>query len=448
MSLTSRHAFPVVLLLSAVAFGQNQPGNQGQNQFPGGITISPDGVIGARQAQRINPALQQRRMRELAAARLSSDLATVSPLRKISLVRLEAACRTALDAGQEIPIECRCLAGVTQLQYLFASPESGDVVLAGPAEPFAPLPDGRVVGVETGRPVLTLDDLLVMLRLRTYRQQLGCSFDPDPTRLANAQAWNRANSSPATINVAQQRFFQTAKILGAWNVTVFRLPADSHAAITAVEADYQLKRLALGLEHPGIRGFRSYLDLAGRNENTMRRWWFAPRYEVIERSEDGNAFHLQGPRLQLLSQEELVDIQGNRSDAAFTEISAERYTKQFNRHLDALCQRVPSFAAVQNLFDLAVTAALLQAEQLPQRVGWMPDLFYDDQQLPLKEFQVPAEVPSLVNVKQLNRSLLIGLVGGGVTIVPEQVISRTNRLSPESTPPVTPPADAAAWWWD
>ena len=428
--------------------GGGQGGGQGQGQFPGGITISPEGVIVAPQAQRINPALEQKRLKALAAHDLPGDMNIASELRYVSLVRLERECQAALAAGREIPLECRYLAGVTQLQYLFVDEEHGDVIIAGPAEGFAPFADGRMIGVETGRPVLTLDDLLVMLRLKSLSQQLGCSFDPNPERLAKAQAFNRSNSSPATFNVARQRFFQMANVLGNWDVTVFGLPPTSHAAVTTVEADYRLKRLALGLDRPQIRGFKSHLDLAGRNENTMRRWWFAPLYDVIERSPDGNAFHIAGPRLQLLSQEELVDVQGNRSDAAFTEISADRFTKQFNKHIPDLCRQVPSFAATQNLFDLAILSALLRTEDLDGRINWPPGLFRDDSKLPLRTYNVPQQVPSQVNVKALNRGLLIGLIGGGVTISPEQVISRTSGLTEDSRPKLQLPQGAQVWWWD
>ncbi len=428
--------------------GQGGGQGQGQGQFPGGITISPEGVISAPQAQRVNPALEQKRLKALAAHDLPGDMNSRSDLRYVSLVRLEQTCQAALDAGTDIPVGCRYVAGITQLQYLFVDEDAGDIVVGGPAEGFAPFADGRVVGVETGRPVLTLDDLLVMLRLKSLRQQLGCSFDPNPERLANAQAWNRANSSPATFAVAKQRFFQMAQVLGNWDVTVFGLPDTSHAAVTAVEADFQLKRIALGLDRPQIRGFKSHLDLAGRNENTMRRWWFAPRYEVIERTPDATAFHIAGPRLQLLSQEELVDLQGNRSDAAFREVSADRFTKQFNKHMDALCQQVPSFAATQNLFDLAVFAALIQTEDLANRAGWQPKLFLDQENLKLQSYPVPKEVPSLVNVKGLGRNLMIGLIGGGVTISPEQVISRTDELTADGTPLLEVPTDQLRWWWD
>ena len=429
--------------------GNNQGGNNQGGGFPGGITINPGGLIASPMSQRINPALEQRRLKALAQQNLPSEVNHPSELRKVSLVRLEQECLEAIENGRNIPDHVKYLSGITQIHYLFALPETGDVVLAGPAEGFAPLQDGRMVGVETGRPVLTLDDLLVMLRLDNMNTTLGCSFDPEPARLANAQAWNRANSSPASPAVARQRFHQMAQVLGNWNITIFGLPAASHAAITTVEADYELKRLTLGLYKPGIRGFLSHLDTVQPGGNSMRRWWFAPLYNVIERSADGNAFHISGPRLQLLSQDELVDVQGNRSDAAFTTVSAERYTKQFNKHIEALCQRIPSFAGIQNLFDLAVVAALIRSNRLEEAVGWKPSLLLNAQRLPIAEYSVPTEVPSMANVKSANRGLLLGLIGGGVTIVPNRVVSRTDVLDEKDRPAAAPKATGKTdFWWD
>lgn len=438
-----------VVFHCALGLAQNN-GGQGQGQggqFPGGIVISPSGVITAPQSQRINLVLEQKRLKSVAAAQLPQDMTKPSKLRKVSLVKLEAACQQAIDAGKTPSPDMLYLAGITQLQYLFAAPETGDLIIAGPAEGFAPMPDGRVVGIETGRPVLTLDDLLVMLRLRSTAMQLGCSFDPDPTRLAQAQAWNKANSSPTTADIARRRFFQMAEVLGNWDVTVFGFPPSSHAAVSTVEADFELKCIALGLKTPAIRGFLSHLQMAVPGENTMRRWWFAPHYNVIERSTAGDAFHIEGPRLQLMAQDELIEEDGNRSEAAFSEVSTERYTRQFNKHMLALCQQVPAFASTQNLFDLAITEALIRQHKLDELVSWKPSLFLDAEKLPLREYTVPTKVPSLTNVKTANRGLLMGLVGGGVTIVPDRVVIRTNVL-PEDRTPEFRPMDNATWWWD
>lgn len=423
--------------------GQNQNG-----QFPGGIAISPEGVIAGNKSQRINPALEQKRLKALAGANLPTPMTAASELRKVSLVKLEIALQQSLDRNNEVSPELKFLAGLTQIDYLFAMPETGDIVIAGPAEGFAPMQDGRAVGVETGRPVLVLDDLLTILRLDNLNQTLGCSFDPDPGRLAKANAWNKSNNSPASRAVAQNRFYQMAKVLGNWDVTVFGLPAGSHAAVSAVEADFQLKLLALGLRKPRVRGFKSHLELAKPAENMMRRWWFAPLYNVIERSSDGTAFRLSGPRLQLMTQDELVDAQGNRSDAAFKEISTEKYTVQFNRHLPDLCRETPSFAAIQNLFDIAIVAALINQHRLTETTKWTPNLLLDSERLPIAEYRVPKEVPSLVNVRPLGSRLILGLIGGGVTMIPTRVINRTTELPVEEIPRIADVKGQDSWWWD
>lgn len=430
------------ILLPCKAIAQNG------GQFPGGIAINPDGVISSPKAQRINMAVEQKRLKALASANLSSSMAESSELRKVSLTALDKELYDCVENGKQISPSLRYLAGITQIEYLFAMPETGEIIIAGPAEGFAPLQDGRAVGVETGRPVLVLDDLLTMLRLTNMNQTLGCSFDPEPSRLARANEWNNANNSPASRAVATQRFYDMAKVLGNWNVSVFGLPKGCHAAVTTVEADYQLKLLALGLNKPRVRGFKSHLDLAKPAENMMRRWWFAPRYNVIERSADGMAFRLSGPRLQLMTQDELVDTEGNRSDAAFKEVSTERYTLQFNKYLPKLCQQIPAFAATQNLFDLAVVAALIQQHGLQEAVAWNPKVLRDSEALPLTEYVVPTEVPSLVNVRSLRSSLLLGLIGGGVTMIPAKVINRTDELESDSVPRVSRTGDKGVWWWD
>ena len=182
----------------------------------------------------------------------------------------------------------------------------------------------------------------------------------------------------------------------------------------------------------------------------MKRWWLAPRYNVIEKSADDTIYRLSGPRLQLMTQEELVDAQGNRSDAPFTEVSAEKYTQQFNKHIDALCEQVPSFAATQNLFDLAVVSALIRRAQARGQIDWRPDVLLNHAQLPHQQYSTPTQVPSLVNVKSSGRNLLVGFVAGGVVIVPGNIINRANQLESSAIPEslntkVTP---ANSWYWN
>ena len=107
-------------------------------------------------------------------------------------------------------------------------------------------------------------------------------------------------------------------ILGLQTVRIDGVPPDSHFATMLVEADYRMKRVAIGLETPAVKGMRSHLALIGPGGNTIQRWWFIPCYDSIARSEDGLAFQFIGQRAQLLTQEEVADAEGNRFNAPTT----------------------------------------------------------------------------------------------------------------------------------
>ena len=66
--------------------------------------------------------------------------------------------------GQGADDVMRNLAGLTRVQYVFCYPETGDIVIAGPAEAWGEAPSGRMLGIESGRPVVELQDLIVALR--------------------------------------------------------------------------------------------------------------------------------------------------------------------------------------------------------------------------------------------------------------------------------------------
>ena len=92
---------------------------------------------------------------------LNRNVARTSRLRKVSLNRLEA----ALQANNGVLTdEMRHLAGLLRARYVFYYPETKDIVIAGPAEGWMANPSGRVVGINSGRPVLQLQDLVVALR--------------------------------------------------------------------------------------------------------------------------------------------------------------------------------------------------------------------------------------------------------------------------------------------
>ncbi len=428
-------------------------GNTGGGNVAG-IFIDPHGVIHPQTLQPASAKLLRERQEAFAQA-IPGDLQSYSERRMVSLVGLERICATLMERGEEPGEEHKSLGGLQRIDYLFVDEDSGDLVIAGPAEGFVPDLSGRMIGVTTGRPTLRLDDLIVALQggLSGVRS-MGCSIDPEPGRLARMQQYVRANSSPTSPAGAARRYEQMANILGRQQVSVFGVEPATHFAQVLVEADFRMKRISLGAEPSGVRGLSSHLALLKPNGNSIQRWWFTPLYEGLYASPDRSAFQLVGQRVQLMAQEEVVGFQGERSDAAFTRTSTERFAQNFTLKYPELAERSPIFAELQNLIDLAVIAALIRQEQLAQRVGWTLTLFADATSALVPEFPVPREVDSETTSRRASRGMILGLVGG-VTINPRSIIKEVQTADPslrlegvQTEVRDRPRSEVHSWWWD
>lgn len=437
--------------------GGNNQGNNNQgnnNRGAGGIKVDGTGVVTLAIAVDSSGTLDKKRRELVAKKSLNADINQSSDLRYLSLVEWERQIEKHLADKTAIPDDLFYLAGLQQITDVFVLPETKDLVIAGPAEGFAPDAVGRMIGVNSGRPTLRLDDFIVALRTLRQTREVGCSIDPVPSRLAELQKFIKQGGA-ATADVVEARFKQMDDILGMQTVRVDGVPADTHFAVALVEADYRMKRIAMGHENPGVKGLKSHLAMLGANGNTMQRWWFVPLYDAIYRSDDGLAFRFAGQRLQLLAEEEIADDQGNRSGAATTRISTKAFAKQFTEKFPELAAKSPIFGELQNLTDWAVFVALMQKERLADRIEWKMTTFLDEQRLEVPTFNAPKQVPSSVNYKK-SGSMIIGLVGGGVLIHPNQTLKKATVPATEAQR-LESVRDIAAsternqshlWWWD
>ena len=118
----------------------------------------------------------------------SRDPRRTSILRKISLTRLEREVQLLHAQGKQPDGVMQNLAGLTKIQFVLVYPETGDIVLAGPAADWRPDADGRMID-EKGHPTVQLDDLVVTLR-NAYSEtgRFGCSIVPTKEGLAAIQA--------------------------------------------------------------------------------------------------------------------------------------------------------------------------------------------------------------------------------------------------------------------
>jgi hypothetical protein len=191
-----------------------------------GVAVSPEGVM--KQLQFAPPGGELFRQRAaMARATLNADIQKPSPLRKVSLARLQA----AIDGHQEkqLPDDILKLAGLQRIEYIFAVPGETDIVIAGPAQGWIDDADGRAVGMFNRRPVILLEDLLTALR--TFRADrptsiwAGCSIGPTAAGMARFKEFQR--SIPKQVSKGQEQSVAQAvwqgveQALGDGDITVF-----------------------------------------------------------------------------------------------------------------------------------------------------------------------------------------------------------------------------------
>ncbi len=391
-----------------------------------------------------------------------------SRLRRVSLVRLAEAVQRRLANGEPIEPELRHLAGLLRIDYIFAYPDQGELVIAGPAETWAVGPEGRLLGRWTGRPVLWLDDLVVALRL--YRPgverlpPVGCSIDPTEAGLKRmhefvASLSGRADPSivsPALLAAVRQR-------LGLHTVRLISVPPDTHLAAVLIEADYRMKLIGLGLEPSGVRQIVSYTAMLRPGSFSPRqllRWWFVPEYESITATAEQDAFQLEGQRVRLACALDLLDGQAAIVEGQRPGPLMRRFALAFTRHYESLAAVKPVYAELQNAFDAIMAAAIIRKYVLDRTSRDKLAVFYDDDGYPVTPIATPRYAESAINCKWVGHTLVMP-VGGGVLIQPEPVLAsgvgterrasrkggQQNRRRPERLTLTELPA-GDRWWWD
>ena len=425
-----------------------------------GVAVDAEGVLTRTTVEDPTGELARQRVQE-ALARLDNDVARRSPLRKVSLTRLERIIKERLARGESIDDTMHHLAGLTRLKYVFCYPETGDIVIAGPAEAWGEAPSGRTLGIETGRPVLELQDMVVALR--TFPPQANrkaplifCSIDPTAEGLSRMQeflsGFGRTHSSLDTqfiVNELRDR-------LGMQVITVGGVSPKTHFAQVLVEADYRMKLIGIGLEEPPVR-LASYVERArpgSGSRNALQRWYFVPNYQCVKVSDDALAMELVGDGVKLVGENEVVGSDGSRSVARSSNPASEAFVRAFTKVYPQLADRAPVYAQLRNCIDMAVAAAYIQNQDLYEAVGWKPDVFANEALFAVETYNPPKQVASAVNSMWKGRTLMTP-IGGGVQIRPTEALDPTNLLNDEegavAEARTAIELDKLApdqWWWD
>jgi len=434
--------------------------NQNQNvPVTSGIEVDAMGVV--RKKMVVDSGGMTARERIAAQRAMATrDVLAPSKLRKISLTRLEKA---ILQKSGVLSEEMRFLAGLQRVRYVFFYPETKDIVIAGPAEGWTLDGFGRALGVQSGRPAVQLQDLLVALRAfppgSAGAEMLGCSIDPTPQGLAAMQQFLRSMGSSFAAGqeqvIAPRIVEGLRSSLGMQNVTVYGVSPKTHFAQVLVEADYRMKLIGIGLEQPPIR-MVSFVDRVNPNQvarNALFRWFFIPDYNCVRMSEDGLAMELVGDGVKLVGEDEMVAEGGRRAVSGRSNMASQAFVTSFTQKYPMLAERSPVYAELRNLIDLAVAAAFVQKQDYYGKADWKMEFFGDEQAMPTEVFNPPKQVESTV-ATVWRGSRLMTPIAGGVRIEPLMAVKPENVLADEQGNLSKLHGNArlklgpSQWWWD
>lgn len=430
------------------------------SEFAGGVRVDSLGLL-RRIPPRTDAALESVRR---AAAHFGSSANPRKPavLRKISLNRLERELSIKQALGEAPDETMQLLAGLQRIKYVLIYPETGDLVIAGPAGDWQLDREGRWVDVEKRRPIVQLDDLVVAFR-NAYGEEgkFGCSINPTKPGLAEAQAVNDRWAKKGPMLPSQRPVFleELRAGLGKQDIVVYGIDPQTRAARVLVEADYRMKLVGMGLEE-GTLGVTSYLNSLDPkrddiNNLAVLRWWFTLNYDALRATEGRDAFELRGPGVKVLSENELLSEQGDRIHTGRSNEVTAGFASSFTRQFEPLAAKYPIYAELRNIFDLALVAAVCKSHDLPTQVNWHLTHFGPDGEYqPALDF-APTKVDSVINHRMMDNKSFVAGVSGGVRCDPRELAQKSAVKTDEygllkGERGASKPKDLPrhSWWWD
>lgn len=432
------------------------------SEFETGVRVDPNGLLGSLSKTERTNRLKQLNIK-VRKASLNADMSKSSPLRMVSLTRLEKAVAEQIADGQPVVESMRNLAGLTKIQYVFLYPETGDIVIAGPAEGWGYEANGWPVGAESNAPTLQLDDLVTVLRTFSDGGMniFGCSINPRQQGMKDLKEFAEASLARGPLSSSGTRRWarQLQEKLGLQDIQVYGVPASSRVARVIVEADYRMKMIGIGKMDAGPE-IPDYFELMSVSEQKATgsldalRWWLTMKYSDVMHSADKNTFEIRGASVLCQSENQFVTSQGQRVQTGKAEATNRLFASNFTQQYEKLAEKDNVFADMQNVFDLALVGALLRTERAADRLGWDLGVFANDGNYKTATYDAPKEVESVVNYRVFRGRDVVVQVAGGVradlmsVVKNKDVVKSAPRLENVSASAKAPALPEGRWWWD
>lgn len=431
-------------------------------EFETGVRVNPNGLLATLTKAEMTGRLEALGLKSRVAD-LNDDMARRSKLRLVSLTRLEREVARRLKDGLPVVETMQQLAGLKTITHVFVYPEEREIVIGGPAEGWRYDETGRPVGIESGRSTLQLDDLVTVIR--TFSQEgmgiFGCSINPRQEGLRDLKQYVEQSNARGPLQAGAQVRNWVNRLqskLGLQDVELYGIPANSRVARVIVEADYRMKLIGIG-KLDGGSNIPSFFDLLTEEEQKSSkmdalRWWLSMKYDSVQVSPDRNVFEIRGSSVLCQSENQFVTAQGERIQTGQAEATNRRFAENFTQHYQELAKRDLAFADLQNVFDLALVAAMMRQEGLNERIDWDLGVFAQNGAYQPARFEAPKTVDSVVNHRVYRGKDIVVQVAGGVradlmsVVRSNALVQFAEQLSSIGEKSRAPQLPEGRWWWD
>ena len=379
--------------------------------------------------------------------------------RCVSLSRLSQEVLRCRVKGIPVDDSLRNMAGLSRVQYIVIDRANRDVILVGPVGGIERR-DGWFCDQKSGRATMSMEYFVSTATSILSRQPLGCTIDPTPQSLAAAASVaSQFRNREIPIGMAADAI---RKALGNQDVRVFGVAGDTPIAYLMVEADRQMKQLALGLR-PMPEGVANYLDMITRHihqgvpDGQLLRLWFTGSPMAVRTDLDGKVYELAGRPLKLDSETRMAANDGGRI-AAPADFRVTEFVDEFNKHYTEIVSMHPIYGALESVYASAAVAEVIRRSDASP---WMPSILgpmlLDDPSMGvLRTPRKVASVATLHRVTHKSERHAIIVASGGVMIETAKTVEATFRpydtlsslIEPFVAPERVNDAGAVPWWWN
>ncbi|GHT34160.1 hypothetical protein FACS189427_00990 [Planctomycetales bacterium] len=443
--------FSVVLILQCVnAPAQSVDRGSGYvsgSSVVGGVEVDAFGILKTAPKSSLENA--GKTLKQLVNKQIPADLAENSPIRKISLKKLNESISRTLESRGEFSDAARYLGGLTSIRYIVVVPEENDVVLVGTSEPWKVDDFGNVVGKNSGKPVFLLEDLLTVYR-SLYKSKtpsvITCSIDPTPEALVKiSQVGKKFPVADSRNAAALAAAYEDA--YGMNVVTINGVPATSRFAKVLAACDYKMKRIGLEQEPSGVRGLPSYISMvSGSQKQINPRFWLAPEYGEISHDSKKLTWQLSEVKVKALTEDQYVDTRnGALSNSGRTDSIAAGWCSKMSKNYEQLSKVDPVFGDLKNCMELAIAVALIRSENLLETANCKLTAFDNDTLLKAVSYPEPKSVPSKATISRNGRTTIVAC--GGVEINPFTTVQSAKLDSKIDSEYKTLSKTEGKEWW-